>query len=67
MSEDVKGIKDKIWITSKVRMVAEYKRRNTNNILWVIGLWYSFASLVIHLLAIYIKIGAMRSLGLYFI
>lgn len=49
MNEDMKSVKTKIWITAKVRMISEYRRSNINNILWVIGLYYSFISLVIHL------------------
>ncbi|AKK20615.1 SLATT domain-containing protein [Candidatus Liberibacter africanus] len=46
-------IANKIWLTSKVRMVAESKRRTMNTILWILGFYYSIASLSVHLFRVF--------------
>ncbi|MBL0849097.1 MAG: SLATT domain-containing protein [Candidatus Liberibacter ctenarytainae] len=48
-------LKNKIWLTAKIRMVAESRRKMLSRILWVLMVWYSFSSLVVHLFSNSIK------------
>lgn len=66
MSNAQRDIETAIWLTSKVRMVAERKRRITNTVILVLTFWYSFASLSVHLFSNALKDDHHASVGALF-
>ncbi|AHA28006.1 SLATT domain-containing protein [Candidatus Liberibacter americanus] len=67
MTEVVKrDISTAIWLTSKVRMLAERKLRRLNTILCLLMLYYSFASLAVHLFSRFIVSFYQAEIGALF-